>query len=72
MLRPGGALLIGNCTPDRRDIGYMQAIMDWRLIYRDEPEMLSLSRRIDPVHVGAATTFREPHQNIVFLQMTRT
>jgi extracellular factor (EF) 3-hydroxypalmitic acid methyl ester biosynthesis protein len=71
MLRPGGALLIGSCTPDRRDIGYMQAIMDWRLIYRDEPEMLSLSRRIDPVRVGAATTFREPHQNIVFLELTR-
>lgn len=70
-LRPGGTLLIGNCTPDRGDIGYMQAILDWWLLYRDEPAMLSLSRRIDPARVAEATTFRERHQNIVFLEMTR-
>jgi hypothetical protein len=70
-LRPGGTLLIGNCTPDRSDIGYMQATLDWWLLYRDEAEMLSLSRRIDPARLAGARTFRERHQNIVFLEMTR-
>ena len=53
MLRPGGTLLVGNCTPDCRDIGYMQAIMDWRLLYRDEAQMRSLASHVDPSRVAA-------------------
>jgi hypothetical protein len=33
--------------------------------------MRSLASRIDPSRVAAIRMFREPHQNIVFLEITR-
>ncbi len=39
----GGMLLIANFTPDSHGRGYMEAFMDWQLIYRDESQLYSLA-----------------------------
>ena len=41
-LAPGGALVIGNFTPANPDRQFMDNIMYWRLIHRDEQEMRRL------------------------------
>jgi len=46
MLAPQGPLLIANFTPDTRDAAFMEACMDWHLIYRDERQLVELTRRI--------------------------
>jgi hypothetical protein len=70
-LRPNGRLLIPNFTPSLRDIGYMEAVMDWRLIYRDESAMLQLSNALPADEVASARTYRDEPQNVVYLDVRR-
>jgi len=41
-LRPGGTLLIPNLTPSNVEVGFMEAVMDWWMVYRDERAMARL------------------------------
>jgi len=41
-LPPGGQILIGNISKRSPDVFAMDYFMDWRLILRDEPDLLSL------------------------------
>jgi len=70
-LRANGRLLIPNFTPSLRDIGYMEAIMDWHLIYREEPDMLELADGFPSSEVASARTFRDELQNVVYLDVRR-
>ena len=72
MLKPGGRLLIANFAPNLRDIGYLEAFMDWRLIYRDEAEVERFASTIPGNEIGGMKTFREENGNIVFLEITRS
>ena len=45
-LNPGGRLLVANFTPQIRDSGYMEAIMDWFLVYRTADELREFLRRL--------------------------
>jgi extracellular factor (EF) 3-hydroxypalmitic acid methyl ester biosynthesis protein len=71
MLRPGGRLVVANFLPAVRDIGYMEAFMDWQLIYRSRYEMIDLTMDIVESDVRDIMLFAEEHQNIIFLQITR-
>ena len=69
LVRPGGRVLICNFAPDAADRGYMEAFMDWKLIYRDEQDMECLAFRVQS---GCATRiYREPSGQVVFLEMVR-
>lgn len=56
MVKPGGKVLVANFHPDLPDIGYMEACMDWWLIYRDAEQTRRVfggipDERIADVHV---------------------
>ena len=68
---PGGTLLIGNLAPELIDIGYMEAFMDWHLVYRNESQLLALVDTLDGSLVAAARSYRDPHGNIVMLEVER-
>ena len=68
LLRPGGKALVANFTPCLPDTGYMEAFMDWRLIYRDEDEL----RERCAVDGRAHKTYRDPAACVAFLELTRT
>ena len=68
-LKPGGKLWIANFMPDIVDRGFMEAYMDWWLIYRDERDMMKLAEAL-PAN-ATAETFVEHEQNIVFLEAVR-
>jgi extracellular factor (EF) 3-hydroxypalmitic acid methyl ester biosynthesis protein len=67
----GGKLLIANFTPDLIDIAYMESIMDWWLIYRDDEAMMALTLGLAEDEIARAQTWRDELNNIVYLELTR-
>ncbi|MDB5036064.1 MAG: methyltransferase type 12 [Chlorobi bacterium] len=68
---PGGRLIISNFAPELVDAGYMEAFMEWNLIYRDETGLAKLAAGLPGERVAACETYRDPHGNIAFLELTR-
>lgn len=71
MLKPGGQLLLANFLPDVPDVGYMETFMGWPLIYRTDEEMADVASGIEADQISTQRTFRDPHQNVVFLEVER-
>jgi hypothetical protein len=71
MLNPGGKVWIANFMPDIWTAAYMEAVMDWWLIYRSEDQLGSLTDRIDPAKIASSRTFVEPAKNVAFLEVVR-
>jgi hypothetical protein len=71
MLRPGGVLLVANFAPELSDIGYMEACMDWWLVYRGEHELAGVAEDIRPDQIARMSLFRDKPGNIVFLELQR-
>lgn len=70
-LRPGGTLLIANFLPDILDVGYMESMMDWHLIYRTDADMRRLINDISASGVHRVDQFHDPFDNVTFLQMLK-
>jgi SAM-dependent methyltransferase len=67
-VRPGGQLVVANFANDSRERGYMEAFMDWWLIYRAEDDLRSLGSTLD----GAALRiFRDETRRTVWLEARR-
>jgi extracellular factor (EF) 3-hydroxypalmitic acid methyl ester biosynthesis protein len=58
LLKPRGRLLIANMLPELPGAGYMEAVMDWWLVYRSLSEIKDLSRGLGPGY--RVTTRRRP------------
>lgn len=70
-LRSGGRLLVANFAPELGDIGYMEAFMDWHLLYRDEAEMAALAADLPVADVAEVKVWRDPPGNVVYLEVAR-
>lgn len=70
-LRPGGELLIGNFLPDTYGCGYMEAFMQWRLITRNETQIISLGDAIEPNLVASKRYFQDDNQTIGYLSIAK-
>jgi extracellular factor (EF) 3-hydroxypalmitic acid methyl ester biosynthesis protein len=70
-LRPGGTLLVANFMPDIADVGYMESLMDWHLIYRSDAEMLALAGGVPRSGLAGVEQFHDPFDNITFLRLTK-
>ena len=71
MLNPGGRLLIANFLPGISSAGYMEAFMDWWLIYRTEAELFRLAETLPEKQVETINLFVEENRNIAFLEVSR-
>lgn len=65
-LAPGGELMVANFLADHFALGWMDAVMDWNLVYRTEEDMHRYARSIGLI----ATTSRDPTDTIVFSEMS--
>jgi SAM-dependent methyltransferase len=71
MLRPGGRLVVANFLPGIRDSGYMEAFMDWYLIYRTRQEMVDITMEVPQKEIRDIRLFAEENQNIIFTKVRR-
>jgi extracellular factor (EF) 3-hydroxypalmitic acid methyl ester biosynthesis protein len=71
MLKPGGKLWIANFLPDIPDVGFMEALMDWWLIYRTPEQLRMLTARLPVEQMAEVRTFTETENNIVFLEVQK-
>jgi hypothetical protein len=72
MLRPGGTLFIANFAPELIDIGYMEALMDWVLIYRNEAQIDRLAASVPEKQIASRDVSRDVTGNVVHLVLSRT
>ncbi|HVG61849.1 MAG TPA: class I SAM-dependent methyltransferase [Hyalangium sp.] len=70
MLNPGGRLLVANFATCP-EAGYLEAFMDWWLIYRDEDQMQALTLDIDPRQLASWRMCRDSEENVIYLELTR-
>ncbi len=71
MLRPGGRLLIANFTPATGDAAFMEAAMDWHLVYRTPAELRSLAASIADDRVAAVEQFTDANRHVAYLRVTK-
>jgi SAM-dependent methyltransferase len=71
MLNPGGELVVANFLPGIRDVGFMEAFMDWQLIYRTRHDMIDLTMEIPESEIRDCRIFAEESRNIIFIRMTK-
>ncbi|MFE8595432.1 class I SAM-dependent methyltransferase [Archangium violaceum] len=74
MLRPGGRLLLANYADPHKDSAfkaYMEACMDWWLIYRDESEVAGWMSDIPRSQLRRQALFRDETENLIYLELTR-
>jgi hypothetical protein len=72
MLRPGGRLLVANFRPGVEDVGYMEAFMNWKLIYRDTAAMERVAASVPTNALAAHRVFDDATKTLVFLELDRT
>ncbi len=71
MTRPGGLMLIPNFLTGVRDCGYMEAFMDWHLIYRNHADMRALADALPSGDVAGCRVFADSDDAIVFLLVSK-
>ena len=73
MLKPGGKLWIANFAPDIADVGFMEGVMDWWLIFRDAAAMRTLATNaLAREHdLAKVRTFAETEENVIFLEAVK-
>lgn len=71
MLNPGGKVWIANFVSGLWTTGYMEAVMDWWLIYRSTAELEALAGRLDRSKVASQRVFLEPAENVAFLEVVK-
>jgi cyclopropane fatty-acyl-phospholipid synthase-like methyltransferase len=70
-LRPEGRLLLANFHTNNHGTGFMEAFMDWWLIYRTDEQMLSVANEIHPAHIQSTQQYQDPFGNVTYLEIHR-
>jgi hypothetical protein len=70
-LGAGGTLLVANMLPDIPACGYMEAVMDWWLIYRTPEQMAEMGIQVAAVSDVGWRVFTDDLQHIVYLEIRR-
>jgi SAM-dependent methyltransferase len=68
-LAPGGTLLVANMLLDIPACGYMEAVMDWWLIYRTPEQMTEMGKQVAAMRDVQWRVFTDDLQHIVYLEI---
>jgi extracellular factor (EF) 3-hydroxypalmitic acid methyl ester biosynthesis protein len=71
MVAPGGRLLIANLAPSLGDIAYMEAVMDWWMVYRSESQLADIAKKAVGTDSADIRTFADVLGNVAFAEIRR-
>ncbi len=69
MLKTGGRLLIANFMPQNNERAYMEAFMDWQLIYRTERQFEQIA---SPLTCHIRRIFPDDNRYVVYLELEKS
>lgn len=72
ILNPGGSLLIGNFLATPPEASYMEAYMDWWLLYRDRSQIESFASSLPAGECASMEYFSDPQNRIGYLRIDRS
>ena len=67
MIRPGGRIMIVNFLPNLPTLGYMEAAMDWWMVYRPAEQLHALADNLPGVKSSRVTT--DPLKHLNYLEL---
>lgn len=70
-LRPGGTMMYSNFLPHIDDAGYLEALMDWWLVYRTPQELTALASGLPAGEIRSLSCTNDPDNNIAFVTIHR-
>jgi extracellular factor (EF) 3-hydroxypalmitic acid methyl ester biosynthesis protein len=68
-LSEGGLLTVGNFTADSHGRGFMEAFMDWSLVYRNEEDIIRIAGKAIPA--AKYRMFRDDPGNVIYIEITK-
>jgi len=68
-LRPGGIALVPNLTPSNPEIAYMEAIMDWWMVYRTTDDLMGL---VDTGQEVAVESYTSSDGRVAWLRLAKS
>jgi hypothetical protein len=71
MLNPGGKVWIANFVENLWSSAYMEAVMDWWLVYRSEEQLSTMADYVDRVKIASRRVLFEPARNVAILELVR-
>ena len=69
--RPGGMTLLTNFLPDTVGTGYMEAFMEWNLIYRSPEELVDTVQRIPSDEIADKSVYVEDNGRVAFVELCK-
>jgi extracellular factor (EF) 3-hydroxypalmitic acid methyl ester biosynthesis protein len=69
-LRAGGSLVVANFVRMMED-GWMEALMDWRLLYRTPEQVRLFSSEIPESAIASQRVFTDPFLNVAYLEIVK-
>ena len=72
MLKPRGVIWIANFLPGIRDAAYLEAFMNWWLVYRTTAALEGLLADVPDSAIANRRIYVEPTDQVAFLEVTRS
>jgi hypothetical protein len=69
--RPGGTTLLTNFLPDIVGAGYMEAFMEWDLIFRSPEELADTASKIPSDQIADSRSYVEDDRRVVFIELRK-
>jgi len=69
-VRPGGSLVVANFIRMMED-GWMEALMDWHLLYRTVEEVDLFASEIPEAEIASKRVFTDPYSNVAYLEIVK-
>ncbi len=71
LVAPGGSMIIPNFAKGMPEQGYMEAFMDWYLIYRNEAQVFDFMSELDMTKVESYDIYSDPSGNVLYLKVNK-